>query len=631
MRIALAQINTIVGDFEGNFAKISARAEEAARLGADIVAFPELTITGYPPEDLVLKPRFVTDNKLYLQRVVKLSDEMPSLVMVVGFIDGADEIYNAAAVIQGGKLHGVYHKVSLPNYGVFDEKRYFEVGNADGTLVFQLNDLVPGDEGRSPACKVGVSICEDIWVDDGPPVAAALVGGAELIININASPFHVGKWRQRLDMLARRAVQTRAYVAYVNLIGGQDELVFDGHSMVLAPDGGLVASAGRFVEDLLVVDLDVEQPRHLRAGDDEWREAADSLSRRVSLRPAHEIKIGVGSETGQTGQNRRTRPKALDARQTNAEVRERTGRYVTEPKRRITQQTGLSAALPEMSDEEEVFQALLTGTGDYVRKNGFSKVLVGLSGGIDSAIVATIAADALGAANVECVFMPSRYTSGQSERDAKQMAANLGTGFRVIPIEPIFTAFLTQLAPAFGQTPAGVAEENLQARIRGTLLMALSNKFGWLLLSTGNKSEMSVGYATLYGDMSGGFAVLKDVPKTLVYQLASLRNEQAGRWLIPESIIVRPPTAELRANQKDIDALPPYEVLDPIIKCYVERDLSVSEICDVTSVDRETVRKVLKMIDASEYKRRQAPPGVKITLRAFGKDWRFPITNKFLS
>lgn len=590
LRIALAQINTTVGDFEGNFTKIKARAEEAARLGADVVAFPELTITGYPPEDLVLKPGFIRDNKFCLQRIVKLSSEMPSVVMLVGFIDGADDIYNAAAVIQGGKLRAVYHKAHLPNYGVFDEKRYFKAGDADGAVLLQIHNAT-----EALAATVTVSICEDIWVGDGPPVAGALVGGAELIININASPFHVGKRRQRLNILAERAKQTRAYLAYVNLVGGQDELVFDGHSMVLAPDGSLLASARGFAEDLLVVDLDVDDALRLRAGDDDWRGAADSLSGRITLRPSHEIALGV------------------------------------QPKRRITPQTGPSAAFLEMNDAEEVYRALVLGTGDYVRKNGFSKVLVGLSGGIDSALVAAVAADALGARNVECVFMPSRYTSSQSEADARQVAANLGAGFRMIPIEPVFEAFLAQLSPAFAGTPEGVAEENLQARIRGSLLMALSNKFGWLLLSTGNKSEMSVGYATLYGDMSGGFAVLKDVPKTLVYELARLRNEQAGRSLIPESIIARPPTAELRADQKDSDTLPPYEVLDPIIECYVERDLSVSEICDVTSVDRETVRKVIKMIDGSEYKRRQAPPGVKITQRAFGKDWRFPITNKFLS
>ncbi len=526
MKIALAQINPIVGDLTGNSVKITELIEEAGHEKADLVIFPELAITGYPPEDLLLKPKFVADN---LAALKKIAEKSAGIAVYVGFVDKVrGDLFNAGAFIADGKVKQVYHKANLPNYGVFDEKRYFKEG---------AKSCVVPLKGE----KIGLGICEDIWVEQGPYAEEARKG-ARLILNINASPYHVGKIHERQKMLSARARKTGCFVAYVNMVGGQDELVFDGGSMLLDPKGKLIAACDQYREEMLVVDLESDR----QAG---------------------------------------------------------------------------HAWLEEMP---EIYAALQLGVKDYVGKNRFSEAVVGLSGGIDSALTLAAAADALGPSKVHAVFMPSQFTAQQSSDDARKMAENLGVDLSIIPINDAQTALLEKLAPHFKGTPADITEENLQARIRGNILMALSNKFNWLVLTTGNKSEMSTGYSTLYGDMAGGFAVLKDIPKTLVYRLAEWRNREKPD--IPLSIIKRAPTAELRPNQTDQDTLPPYAVLDPIIQAYVEENRSAGEIVGL-GFEEKTVKKVIAMIDRAEYKRRQSPPGPRITPRAFGKDWRLPITN----
>ena len=574
IRLGLAQINCTVGDLDGNAAKIKEYCRRAAGQGVDLLAFPELSVSGYPPEDLLLKPQFIADCEEALGKIVEFSRELKAMTLILGCVDLKTHVYNAAAIINNGRVVDIYHKMYLPNYGVFDEERYFKPG-AEGLVV-----TVGG-------VPVGVSICEDIWYPDGPARTEATAGGAELIVNLNASPYHVAKGGARAHMLADRAADNLAVVAYVNMVGGQDELVFDGQSLVYNQAGERVAMGAQFEEELVVIDIDAETVAKARQDHVEWRLVQDEAQKRAwPLRRAL-----AGEETVDT-------PKPL-----------------IKPVSRI-----------EMEPVEEVFAAVRLGLGDYVRKNRFVRVLVGLSGGVDSALTAAFAVDALGAANVTTVFMPSRFTSHESIEDAVATAKNLGTEFIDLSIEPIFTVYLESLAPVFAGRPADAAEENLQARIRGNILMALSNKFGWLLLSTGNKSEMSVGYATLYGDMSGGFAVLKDVPKTLVYQLAEYYNRKSGGQMIPARVLTKAPSAELRAGQKDSDALPEYDVFDPIVRAYVEEDRANSEIV-AAGFEAATVAKVTEMVDRSEYKRRQAPPGVKITSRAFGKDWRVPITN----
>ena len=567
MRIALAQINTIVGDLAGNTRKIIAHLDRARQARADLVLFPELAVTGYPPEDLLLKPAFIAANREALHGIVRAS---AGLTAVVGFADVGDDVYNAAAVIHDGGLAGIYRKHFLPTYSVFDEDRYFRAG-ADNPLI------------QVGAVTVGVSVCEDIWYPDGPPQMQAR-GGAQLLANISASPFYAGKGQARERMLATRAADNVAIVAFCNLVGGQDELVFDGRSVILDERGEVIARGAQFEEDFVVADVDLGSVFRQRLHDPRWRKEAAVVLNRVDLSTPE-----VASERS-------------DVRAT----------HVCEPMDPLT----------------EVYAALVVGTRDYVRKNGFEKVLIALSGGIDCSLVACIAADALGPGNVTGVAMPSRYSAEMSRSDAQCLAENLGANFMVIPIERAFGAYLDTLADPFAGWAPDVAEENIQARIRGNLLMALSNKFGWLVLTTGNKSEMSVGYATLYGDMAGGFAVIKDVPKMLVYELSRWRNEQPGGRVIPERAITRPPTAELRPDQKDTDNLPPYEVLDPILEAYVEEDRSLPEIVAL-GFDEATVRRVMHMVDRTEYKRRQAPPGVKITQRAFGRDRRLPITNQF--
>ncbi len=566
IRIALAQLNPTVGAFAANTAQIIAHLERARAAGVDLVAFPELCIPGYPPEDLLLKPQFVTANLCALDEVIAASH---GLAVIVGFVDKTADIHNAAAVICDCALKGVYHKQYLPNYAVFDEFRYFDAGQR--APVFKLGDVT-----------IGVNICEDIWYPGGPTQEQALAG-AQLIVNISASPYHAGKGRARERMMATRAEDNAVAVAYVNLVGGQDELVFDGQSLVLDERGELLARGKAFEEDFIVVDLNAERVFNERLHDPRRRQE------RLQSAPVEQIVL---------------RDTALAAKTDKAQP------ALAEPAGKV----------------EEVYRALVLGTRDYVRKNGFKSAVIGLSGGVDSALVACVAVEALGAENVTCVFMPTRYSSGESGRDAELLAKNLGCQYHVVAIEETFNQYLTMLAPVFAGTPLGVAEENIQARVRGNILMALSNKFGALVLSTGNKSELSVGYCTLYGDMCGGFAVIKDVPKLLVYKLCQWLN-RAGE-LIPDYIITRPPSAELREDQKDTDSLPPYEVLDAILELYVEEDLSLDAII-AEGFDADLVRRIARMVDINEYKRRQAAPGVRITTRAFGRDRRMPLTNQF--
>ncbi len=574
-RIALAQFNFTVGDLEGNARKIEHGLHEARDVGADIVLFPEMAVTGYPPEDLLLKPSFLEAN---LAVVADLVSATKGITAVVGFADVDDDVYNAAAVLHNGEWVHSYHKHFLPNYAVFDEDRYFRRG--------QTNHVFKRD-GPTSAVRVcfGVSICEDIWYPMGPPEAQAMQGGAQLLLNISSSPYHAGKRQHRERMLATRATDAVAIVAFCNLISGQDELVFDGGSLVISERGEVLARGRQFVEDFIVVDVDINAVFRQRLHDPRWRKAKITPPPTVVL-------------------------PAFDApRQSRKEL----SALITPPLPRLT----------------EVYNALVLGTRDYVHKNNFHKVVIGLSGGIDSSLVACVAADALGPENVMGVSMPSRYTADMSQSDAQQLAENLGIGFMTVAIEPAFNAFLDMLAEPFADCAPDVTEENLQARIRGNILMALSNKFGWMVLTTGNKSEMSVGYATLYGDMAGGFAVIKDVPKTLVYELSHWRNDQGETPVIPERCMTRAPTAELRPDQKDTDSLPPYDILDQILNAYVVEDQSPEEIIEGLSLPEALVLKVTRMIDHNEYKRRQAPPGVRITSRAFGKDRRLPITQRF--
>lgn len=571
LRIGMAQLNTTVGDFKGNTRKILEAIDKAKSLGVDLLTFPELAVCGYPPEDLLFKPHFIEENLKSLKQVIRYSS---GLTVVVGFVDAKDDLYNAAAIIHNGKLVSVYHKIFLPNYGVFDENRYFQAGSE--IPVFTIADIV-----------IGINICEDIWYEAGPTTAQAY-SGAEVIVNISASPYHFGKGNLRERMLGTRASDNVAIVAYNNLVGGQDELVFDGNSMVLDEKGQLIARGKQFEEDLIVTDLDVEAVFRTRLHDPRWRK--ETL---LQEEQCHATKIVVSESLS-------TEPKPpLPPRQ--IQVRDLPG---------------------------EIYDALVLGTRDYVLKNDFKKVLIGLSGGIDSSIVAAIAVDALGKSNVVGVAMPSKYSSPDSLSDAKSLAQKLGIKLITTPIDKVFQSYLETLAEATKGTKPNVTEENIQARIRGNILMALSNKFGWLVLTTGNKSEMATGYTTLYGDMAGGFAVIKDVPKTMVYELTSYRNTLEDHELIPSAIIDKAPSAELRPDQKDTDTLPPYDQLDPILTAYVEEDKSVEQIIAM-GLDQEIAKQAAKLVDISEYKRRQSPPGIKITPRAFGRDRRLPITNRF--
>ena len=570
LRIALAQINTTVGDLPGNRRKIEAQLEQARRQDVELVAFPEMAVTGYPPEDLLLKPDFVYAAR---QSLLDLLPRTKGLVAVIGGLWVEDDLFNSALVMADGEIRAVYHKQLLPNYGVFDENRYFKVGQSN--TVFRYGEAI-----------FGVSICEDIWYPDGPAQEQAGHRGAQLLINISSSPFYLGKGEERERMLATRAADNRAYLAYCNLTGGQDELVFDGQSMIFGPQGELLARASQFAEELLIADLDLSEVFRWRLFDPRRRKQP-----RGDGRALREIIIPSFRRVSKT--------------------------VPAAPKKQAP-----------LTRSAEGYQALVLGTGDYVRKNGFQEVVLGLSGGVDSALTAVIAADALGPDKVHGVALPTRYSSAHSLEDAEQIAGNAGINFSVIPIDSLFQAYLEVLKPHFQGLPEELTEENLQPRIRGTILMALSNKFGWLVLTTGNKSETGVGYSTLYGDTAGGFAVLKDVPKTLVYECCRYRNQVAGKELLPRRVLEKPPSAELRPDQKDSDSLPEYDLLDPILQAYVEESCSPEEMVK-RGFDPGMVEKVIRLVDRNEYKRRQSPPGVKITTRAFGKDWRLPITNRY--
>jgi len=554
IRIGMGQTDPTVGDLAGNTAEIIRCIEEARSLGVDLLTFPELAITGYPPEVLLLKPQFIKQTQLSLAEIVEHSSDM---VVVVGFVDGGDngDIYNAAAIVYEKKLAGVYHKISLPCYGVFDESRYFRAGS--GCPIFSIGGV-----------GIGVAIGGDIHGTE--PVIAQACAEAQVLVNATAFPYHVENGCSIEGMLAARARQNSVAIAYNNLVGGQDELIFDGGSLIINREGEIVARGRQFERDLIVADLEVVEKHQSQA-----------------------VVLTVSEEFP-----------ALAKPALPAKPRE------------------------QLDNVGEIYSALVLGTRDYVRKNGFEKVVIGLSGGVDSSLVATIAVDALGPGNVVGVSMPSRYTSSSSKSDSEAVGKNLGIEFKVIPIEKAFGSYLEMLSESFKGTVPGVTEENIQARIRGNILFALSNKFGWLVLACSNKSEASTGYTTLYGDMAGGFIPLKDVPKTMVFELAQHRNREARREVIPLSVLARVPSAELRANQKDTDTLPPYELLDPILEAYVEDDLSIAEIVG-RGFEREVVVKVARLVDKNEYKRRQAAPGIKITTRNFGQGRRLPVTNRF--
>jgi NAD+ synthase (glutamine-hydrolysing) len=570
VRLGLAQVNTVVGDLEGNARLITEWIGRARTLGVDLIAFPELALTGYPPEDLVLKPGFVRDNLKQLQVVARATKGISA---VVGYVDEDGDLYNAAAFMHDGEIKAVYHKVFLPNYGVFDEQRYFAPGHV--CPIFELAGV-----------RTGVSICEDCWYPAGP-MAWQAHHGAELLININGSPYHEGKRAPREEMVAGRAADYGAYVGYVNLVGGQDELVFDGNSAIFGPRGELLAHAASFREDLLIHDIDLATTPFHRPHEKIHYEAEGAARLELAV---SDVLLRAPDEAG--------------------------------PKPKISPRTETP-----LEGAAEIYAAVVLGTRDYVHKQRFQKVVVGLSGGIDSALTAAVAADALGPENVIGVRMPSRYSSPESLEDAGLVAEALGVQLLDFPIEPAHRAFEQMLAGAFEGTQPGVAEENLQPRIRMIVLHALSNKFGYIVLTTGNKSEIATGYCTLYGDMAGGFAVLKDITKTTVYELSRYRNSLGPA--IPNRILTKPPSAELRPGQKDSDSLPPYEILDPILQGYVEEDLTPEELV-AAGHQPEVVSRVIQLVDRSEYKRRQAPPGVKITPRAFGRDRRMPITNRYV-
>jgi NAD+ synthase (glutamine-hydrolysing) len=569
LRLALAQINTRVGDLEGNFAKIAEQIGAARDAGAELVLFPELALTGYPPEDLLLKEHFL---QAATEAVADLAREAEGIVTLVGFPERADDVYNALAVLAEGELQAVYRKSVLPNYGVFDEQRYFQIG--EGGAVLQLGDA-----------RLGLTICEDIWTP-GPPASDEALAGAALILNASASPYHALKGRERERMLIQRARDNLCAVAFTNLVGGQDELIFDGHSLLLDHEGCVLARAPQFEEALCVGTVDVQAALTARLRD-------------TRLRPPV----------------RRALP---EVRQLGPLVRRED--VVPGP-------VGGDVA-PLLDPEAEVYQALVLGTRDYVTKNGFSHAVIGLSGGIDSTLTLLVAVDALGTDRVTAVTMPSRYSSSGTRDDARVLAENLGVELYEIAIAQAMEVYDELLAPFFGDREADITEENLQARIRGNLLMALSNKFGWLVLTTGNKSENSVGYSTLYGDSAGGFAVIKDVPKTLVYRLTEWRNAQSDAPPVPRSIIDRPPSAELREDQKDSDSLGDYDTLDAILEAYVEEDQDPEQL-ERAGLPADAIERVVSLVDRAEYKRRQAPPGIKITPRAFGRDRRMPITNAY--
>ena len=569
MRIALSQLNAVVGDIAGNERRIRESIAAAREGGAQLVLFPELAVTGYPPEDLLLKEHFLADARAAVERIAA---DAQGIVALVGFPERADDAYNAAAVLADGSLQAIYRKVNLPNYGVFDELRYFQHG--PGGALLEVDGV-----------KVGVTICEDIWVP-GPPMTDEALAGARLVLNISASPYQAGKGCLREQMIAQRARDSLAAVAFCALVGGQDELVFDGHSFVVDHDGDVIARAPQFAEELLLCDVDVDAAGAARLRDTRARPAAREMA-----------------------------PEVADL-----------GSFTTEGRSDTAAPGGPVA--PQLDADAEIYAALVLGTRDYVTKNGFQHVVLGLSGGIDSTLVALIAVDALGADRVTCVTMPSPYSSQGTRDDARVLASNLGVELLTLPIGEAMQGYDELLGEVFAGREPDITEENLQARIRGNLLMALSNKFGWLVLTTGNKSEMSVGYSTLYGDSAGGFAVIKDVPKLLVYRLVAERARRDPDSPVPETIVTRAPSAELRPDQRDQDSLPPYDVLDAILEGYVEQDLGREQLI-ARGLPEADVDRVIRLVDLSEYKRRQNPPGIKVTSKAFGRDRRMPIVNRY--
>jgi NAD+ synthase (glutamine-hydrolysing) len=569
LRVALAQMNPTVGDIEGNASKIRDYLARAREQGAQLAVFPELAVNGYPPEDLLLKTHFLAAGH---RALTEIAEDTNDIVALIGFAEHAEDVYNSLAVLADGEVKGIYRKMYLPNYGVFDEQRYFQVGDSPALV-------------RVNGTTIGLTVCEDIW-EPGPPASEEALAGAEVIVNISASPYHLGKGAERERMITQRARDSLVYVVFCNVVGGQDELVFDGYSLVVDQDGKLVARGRQFEEELVVCDIDPSTAQRARLRDARHRAAA---------------------------RHQRSRPPVIAT--------------VEAPARHAATEVGGPRSKP-LEIDLEVYTALVLGLRDYVDKNGFERVLLGVSGGIDSALTACIAVDALGNERVVSAVMPSPHSSDDTKRDAHLLAENLDLESFDLPIEATMHAYDDTLAATFRGTAPGLAEENIQARIRGNFLMALSNKFGWLVLTTGNKSEYSVGYATLYGDMAGGFAVLKDVLKTRVYRLARFRNTRAGRDLIPASVLERAPSAELRPDQRDEDSLPPYELLDPILEAYVEEDQDREQLVR-RGFPEKVVDDVIRLVDRAEYKRRQAPPGIKISPRAFGRDRRLPITSKF--
>ena len=561
LRIALAQINPTVGDLTGNVLKIKRFIKKAEDVNSDIIVFPELSITGYPPEDLLLKSHFIEDNIKAAKEVAKHTS---NIIAIYGFVEKENKkIFNSAAISHNQQLLGTQKKIYLPNYGVFDEKRYFSSGHSHSLINLENS-------------TVGINICEDIWYPN--PTKNLAASGVSTILNINGSPFQIGKIEERKKLLIKRAKENKVNIAYVNMVGGQDELVFDGGSMFINFDGKIQVIGPQFTEKLLVYDLDEHQNQDR----------------------SQSITYSTNSINIKASKNKK---------------------HILE-KFNTTQESCI--------EEDQILQALILGTKDYVQKTGFSKVLIALSGGIDSALVATIASLALGPENVRCVYLPSRFSSQSSKSDANQLCINLGINLNEISIEDIFSTYESTLSEDFKNTNWGVAEENLQSRIRGALVMALSNKFGYLVLTTGNKSEMAVGYATIYGDMAGGFAVIKDVPKTLVYKISNYINLKYKKEIIPESIITKEPSAELKFDQKDSDSLPPYEILDKILELYVEKDFSTYEI-QTMGFDNDIINHVIKLVDKNEYKRRQSAPGIKITAKNFDRDRRMPLSNKYIN
>ena len=580
------QINPTVGDFENNFKLIEEIVKKAADLSGDMVIFPELALTGYPPEDLLLKPSFIEKNIAYIEKIKLLSE---NIIIVCGFIGRENEIYNSAAIMYKKKILNVYNKEHLPNYSVFDEERYFQKGI--GNKIFKINNIL-----------TGINICEDIYYSEGPAKTQAVLGGAQLIINISASPYHAGKIFEREKLLHTRATDCRACIVYVNMVGGQDELVFDGSSLIIDANGCILARCRPFEEDLLVFDLDLSEIDSIRLKDSRYKSQRLELSQK-NIKPPEIIEIPLNN-SGSLKKIYHSNKKLSGKSES------------------ILYKDMISC------EEEEILEALVLGTRDYLHKNGFKKAVVGLSGGIDSALTAVIASMALGNENVSGVLMPSLYSSKSSIADSIELVKNIKINSMKVPISEVYDSYLETLKHIFKSNDINLTKENIQARIRGNILMALSNEFGWLVLSTGNKSETSVGYCTLYGDMAGGLSPIKDIYKTKVYSLCNFINKKYNQ-IIPENILKKVPSAELRPNQTDQDSLPPYDLLDRIIEAYIEEDMDFDFMVNNLGYPKETVKKVMHLIDVSEYKRRQGSPGIKITQRAFGKDRRYPITSKF--